>query len=154
MLNALARDRPTTGRRFRTAPSVAARIVVGAMLLIPVAFAVSFIENEKALAAEQADLDLDGLEQRLRSTKAIGLFAKLSLKKDMDKLVKDLGALHDGRDGATIDQMHERYDLLVNKVLSLVQDKDAELAEEISNGRESVWDLLADREKFTSLREG
>jgi hypothetical protein len=43
------------------------------------------------------DLDLKGLEQRLKATKAIGLFTKLSLKNQVDDLLAKFRAYHGGQ---------------------------------------------------------
>ena len=37
------------------------------------------------------------------------------------------------------------------KVLSLLQDKERELAEEIGRSREALWNLLADPREFARL---
>src|SRR6266852_735084 len=43
------------------------------------------------------------------------------------------------------------YDLLLLKVLSLLQDKDPALARDIAASREALWNLLADPAKFANL---
>jgi len=42
-------------------------------------------------------LDLTSLEKRLRETQAIGVFTKLSLKNQVDDLLEQLAAFHEGR---------------------------------------------------------
>jgi len=51
----------------------------------------------------------------------------------------------------TLAKLHENFDLLVLKVVSLLQDKDPPLAREISVSREALWNLLADPVKFKTL---
>lgn len=93
-------------------------------------------------------LDLGALEQRLKETRAIGLFTKLSLKNQVDDLLNQFRAFH-GRQGATsLAELRQRYDLLLLKVLSLLQDGDPALAAAISSSREALWGILADPVKF------
>jgi len=98
-----------------------------------------------------AIVDLTGLETRLRETSAIGLFTKLKLKNEVDDLLGRFRTFHEGRGGATLTKLRESYDLLVLKVVSLLQDKDAPLARDIFTSREALWNLLADPVKFKTL---
>ncbi len=96
-------------------------------------------------------LDVASLEKRLRETKAIGFFTKLSLKNQMDDLLAQFRAFHEARSGVTLAQLRERYDLLLLKVLALLQDSDQMLARDVSASREVLWSLLADPAKFRKL---
>jgi hypothetical protein len=96
-------------------------------------------------------LDLASLEQRLRDTKAIGLFTKISLKNQVDDLLTQFRAFHHGRTGPVLTELRERYNLLLLKVLSLLQDSDPVLAQAIAASREGIWGVLADRAKFATL---
>ena len=98
-------------------------------------------------AVDPETLDLEGLEKRLVGTKAIGVLSKLSLKGKLDEFVKDLRAAHRGEE-RTLEEMRERYDLLVHNVQAMLEKKDPELAKEIAAAREPLWKLLADIEKF------
>jgi hypothetical protein len=91
------------------------------------------------------------LEQRLRDTKAIGVFTKLSLKNQVDDLLTQFRAFHQGRAGAVLTELRERYNLLLLKVLSLLQGSDPVLAQAIAGSREAIWGLLADPAKFATL---
>jgi hypothetical protein len=95
--------------------------------------------------------DLTSLEKRLRATSAIGVFTKLSLKNEVDDLLERFRTFHTGRGGTPLAKLRESYDLLVLKVVSLLQDKDSALARDISTSREALWSLLADPEKFKTL---
>ena len=99
-------------------------------------------------AADPKTLDLEGLEKRLVNTKAIGILSKLSLKGKLDEFVKDLRATHGGGDEHTLEEMRERYDLLVHNVQAMLEKKDPELAKEIAAAREPMWKLLAEIETF------
>jgi hypothetical protein len=96
-------------------------------------------------------LDLTSLEKRLRETQAIGVFTKLSLKNQVDDLLEQLAAFHKGRGQPPLAKLRESYDLLLLKVLSLLQDKDPALARDIAASREALWNLLADPTKFANL---
>jgi len=96
-------------------------------------------------------LDLEALKQELRETKAIGIFTKLTLKNQVDDLLDQFRALHKGRPKPTLSDLRRSYDLLMMKVLSLLQDKDQKLASQIVSSRETIWGLLADAKKFAAL---
>jgi len=95
--------------------------------------------------------DLTSLEKRLRDTSAIGVFTKLSLKNEVDDLLERFRTFHEGRGGTTLAKLRENYDLLVLKVVALLQDKDSALARDISTSREALWNLLKDPVKFKTL---
>ena len=101
--------------------------------------------------AAAPSLDLNGLKEQLKETKAIGVFTKLSLKNQVDDLLQQFRDHYQGKAKITIAQLRRSYDLLLMKVLSLVQDADQRLASEIVASREAIWSLLADRQKFSTL---
>jgi hypothetical protein len=109
------------------------------------------VPAEKAPAPVPA-LDLNGLKQQLKDTKAIGLFTKLTLKNQMDDLLEWIGEYHLRKGKRSLSDLRRSYDLLVMKVLSLVQDEDRKLASDILASREAIWDLLADPRKFAALQ--
>ncbi len=94
-------------------------------------------------------LDLKSLEQRLKDTKAIGLMTKLAVKNQVDDLVDQFRAYHDGRRPPTLPDLRRPYELLLMKLLSLLQDKDPSLAQALNDSREAIWGILSDRDKFT-----
>ncbi|MBV9697758.1 MAG: hypothetical protein JO005_12580 [Gammaproteobacteria bacterium] len=96
-------------------------------------------------------LDLVALEDRLRSTKAIGVFTKLSLKNEVDALLGAFREFHRGAPSPTLPQLRQRYDLLLMKVLSLLQDGDPSLASAIGASREAIWAVLIDPKSFAKL---
>lgn len=98
-----------------------------------------------------ASLDLPALELRLRETKAIGVFTKLTLKNQVDDLLQRFHLYHDGHGDVKLEQLRQSYDLLLLKVLSLLQDKDAALARAISASREAIWSILVDPKKFAAI---
>jgi hypothetical protein len=96
-------------------------------------------------------LDLTSLEQRLRDTHAIGLFTKLSLKNQVDDLLQQFRAYHAGQSKPMLTELRQRYELLLLKVVSLLQDGDPPLAAAVSSSREAIWGILTDREKFSKI---
>lgn len=98
-----------------------------------------------------ATLDLPLLEQRLKDTRAIGVFTKLSLKNQVDDLLTQFRAYHKGGSGKTLTQLRQSYEVLLLKVVSLLQDDDPQLAAAVGSSREAIWSVLADPKKFASL---
>ena len=104
-----------------------------------------------ATAAAPA-LDLAALEQRLRDTRAIGVFTKLSLKNQVDDLLGRFRDFYGRKSTATLAELRQKYDLLLLKVLSVLQDGDPALAATIAASREAIWGILADPVKFSKLQ--
>jgi hypothetical protein len=106
-----------------------------------------------ALTAPAAPLTLDlkALEAQLRATKAIGLFTKMSLKNKVDDLMQQFREHYAGKTTRTMTDLRRSYDLLIMKVLSLLQDTDQKLASAIVSSREAIWALLSDQNKFANL---
>jgi len=99
----------------------------------------------------QTPLDVAGLTARLRDTNAIGVFTKLALKNQVDDLLMQFRAHHQGGQRSGVASLRQPYDMLVLKVLSVVQDKDPSLALAIAGSREAIWGILADPQKFNSV---
>jgi len=96
-----------------------------------------------------APLDFKLLGTRLRETRAIGVMTKLSLKNQADDLVVAFRSYHKGQGKATLVELRRSYDMLLLKVLSLLQDSDPALARDIVQSRAAIWGILADPRKFT-----
>ena len=96
-------------------------------------------------------LDLTSLETRLKETNAIGVLTKLSLKNQVDDLLNQFRAYYQGRLKTTLAELRRTYDLLVLKVLSLLQDSDPSLAAAIVASREAIWGILSDPAKFANF---
>jgi hypothetical protein len=114
--------------------------------------------SKQATVATTADrpgmaqsLDLASLEQRLRDSQAIGVFTKLSLKNQVDDLLAQFRAYHRKESKTSLTELRQRYNLLLLKVLSLLQDSDPPLAAAISSSREAIWSILTDPEKFAKI---
>lgn len=100
---------------------------------------------------KEPPMDVEALEARLRETKAIGLFTKLALKNQIDDLIKQFGEYHQGVKKISINSLRQSYDMLVLKMLAVIQDGDPSLANMILSSREAIWKILSDREKFKTL---
>ena len=96
-----------------------------------------------------APLDFKALASRLRETRAIGVLTKLALKNEVDDLVDRFRAYHKRQGTATLAELRRNYDMLLLKVLSLLQDSDPPLARDIVKSRAAIWSILEDPRKFT-----
>lgn len=96
-------------------------------------------------------LDLKSLETRLKETKAIGVFTKLALKNQVDDLLNQFRAYYQGRLKTTLAELRRPYEMLLLKVLALLQDTDPPLAGAIVASREAMWGILADPAKFATI---
>lgn len=115
------------------------------------------VAKDKAPAATPANpgaaspLDLKSLETRLKETRAIGVFTKIALKNQVDALLDQFRAYYQGRLKVTLPQLRRSYDLLLLKVLALLQDADPPLASAIASSRESIWGVLSNPAKFAAV---
>jgi hypothetical protein len=96
-------------------------------------------------------LDLQALEAQLKATSSIGFFTKIALKNQVDDLLDQFREYYGGGQAVTMTGLRRSYDLLMMKVLSLLQDKDPALAADIVSSREAIWGLLADPKTFATL---
>jgi hypothetical protein len=96
-------------------------------------------------------LDLASLEQRLKDTKAIGVLTKITLKNQVDDLLDQFRAFYRGKLKTDLASLRRSYDLLVLKVLSLLQESDQALATAIVASREAIWGILSDPAKFATI---
>lgn len=102
-------------------------------------------------AAAAPALDLKTLEQRLRDTRAIGVFTKLSLKNQVDDLLAQFKTFYGGHSQITLVQLRQKYEGLLLKVVSVLQNDDPQLASAISSSREAIWNVLADPKSFANI---
>jgi hypothetical protein len=105
----------------------------------------------EAVTPKAPPLDLAALEQRLKDTKAIGVLTKITLKNQVDDLLDQFRAYYQGKLRTDLASLRRSYDLLVLKVLSLLQDGDQALATAIAASREAIWGILSDPVKFATI---
>jgi hypothetical protein len=108
-------------------------------------------EQPRAAGNAPPTLGLSEIEQRLRDTHAIGVFTKLSLKNQIDDLLGQLRAYHLKQTSVSLPQLRQRYDVLLQKVIGLLQSGDAPLAKDISSSREAIWSLLTNPTTISQL---
>jgi hypothetical protein len=104
-----------------------------------------------AKAQAAAPLDLKSLETRLKETQAIGVFTKLTLKNQIDQLLDQFRAFYQGKAKTSLAELRRSYDMLVLKVLALLQDTDPPLASAIAGSREAIWGILSNPAKFAAV---
>lgn len=114
----------------------------------PSATPTSTAQAQSTAPPTKPPLDLKSLEQRLKGTDAIGVLTKLSLKNQVSDLVSRFNAFHAGNRPPTLAELRPAYELLLMKVLSLLQDKDPALANEINASRGAIWGVLTDSNKL------
>jgi cytoskeletal protein RodZ len=143
----------TTTDRPATPPLPAEkRSATAAKAAPPVAAAAKAPAVAAAVAKAAAPpLDLKSLETRLRETPAIGVMTKLTLKNQVDDLLDQFRAYYKGTLKSTLADLRRAYELLVMKVLALLQDADPPLATAIASSREAIWGILADPVKFSTV---
>ena len=146
---------PATARTRASNPPVTPAVTPGGpatAAIPPAAAAVTAAPPpSRPPVAAAATLDLNALEQRLRDTKAIGLFTKLSLKIQVDDLLAQFKAFHQGQSRNTLEQLRQKYELLLMKVVSVLQDGDPALASAVLSSREAIWSILTDPKKFAAI---
>ena len=90
--------------------------------------------------------------KQLKSTKAIGVFSKIALKNQVDDLMKQFSDYYQGKSKSSTPELRRSYDMLLMKVLSLLQDSDQQLAVQVVSSREAIWGLLSDPKRFATLQ--
>jgi hypothetical protein len=106
-----------------------------------------------AAAAKQSPppLNLTSLEERLKGTNAIGVLTKITLKNQVDDLLDQFRAYYKGKTKTALSDLRRSFDMLVLKVLSLLQDSDPSLAAAIAASRDAIWGVLSDPAKFAAI---
>ena len=94
---------------------------------------------------------MKSLETRLKETPAIGVFTKLALKNQIDELLDRFRGFYQGKVKTSLAELRRSYDLLVLKVLALLQEADPPLASAIAGSREAIWGVLSNPAKFAAV---
>ncbi len=108
-------------------------------------------EKEAPADTAAGQYNIDELVARLRATKAIGFFTKLALKNEIDDLMDRFRRFHAGDGNTPLEKLRDHYNLLFMKVITLLQDGDPPLGQEIARARQILWAKLADPREFTRL---
>ena len=109
------------------------------------------VETEASPETAKKEFDIKELVDRLRATKAIGFFTKLALKDQIDDLLGKFRCYHAGACDTSLATLSEEFNLLLMKVLSLLQDDDPDLFQTLAGGREILWKNLTDPTAFARL---
>ncbi len=94
---------------------------------------------------------ITNLVARIRETGAIGFFTKLALKNQIDDLLSEFREFHEGVSNTELAVLKDQFNLLLMKVITLLQDDDPKLFQDIVSAREFLWINLADIERFERL---
>jgi hypothetical protein len=105
----------------------------------------------QCISVEQEIIDFESLEKQVRETKAMGAIAKIKLSNDINKLLAELKAFHAGKSSLTLEQQREQYDLLYMKIVTLVQEKDPELYNQLCNAWDPIWAELQDEKNLQTV---
>jgi hypothetical protein len=105
----------------------------------------------KTAAKAAPPLDVATLKERLRDSTAIGLFTKLELQNQVNDLLARFRERYGKAQKADVADLRQPFEMLVLKVLALLQERDPALAQTISKSRDAIWNILADPEKFKSV---
>ncbi len=98
-----------------------------------------------------ARFNITNLATRIRKTGAIGFFTKLTLKNQIDDLLSEFQRFHTGSGDIELPVLNDHFNLLLMKVITLLQDDDPKLFQDIVSAREILWINLADPERFQRL---
>ena len=69
----------------------------------------------------------------------------------MDDLLAQFKAFHQGQSRSTLEQLRQKYELLLMKVVGLLQDGDPALASAVLSSREAIWGILTDPKRFAAI---
>ena len=92
------------------------------------------------------EFNLDILITRLKETDALGVFTKLALKGDVEEIIE---MAHEYQSLAALPKLQsvrERFDGLVLKTITLLNDKDPDLAADMYQARDLVWESILEVE--------
>jgi hypothetical protein len=109
----------------------------------------------EAVAENTAGVDpvVNELLQRFSDSKAVGVFTKLSIKNNITHLNQSFGTYHQGKRPPTIEELRESYDLMVQEIMVLIQNKDPVLARDLYETRLLLWSYLVEPDKYALFQE-
>jgi hypothetical protein len=141
-------DHPATRMKIVRISAMKLHVVLGLVLLT-----LSFFGVAQQTGSDNSadDIDLDALVDRVSHSKHLGFLTKISLRQDVDRLLESIRKYHSGAGEGSLEKARERYDIMVHKLIILLQDKDKELTKSIDDGREKLWAILSDEKKFADI---
>jgi hypothetical protein len=66
----------------------------------------------------------------------------------VNDLLDEFRQFHDGKINVPLAELRQRYEQLLLKVITLLQDADGPLARAVSSSREAIWGVLVDPKTF------
>ena len=119
-------------------------------VFILLAFVVDAYSINAPDQSAQMDPKVEELIDRFAKTKAIGVFTKLSIQTNVTRLHNAFTGYHQGKQPPSIEELRERFDLMVQEMMVLVQDKDPELARDLHTSRLLLWSYLSSPGKLVT----
>ncbi len=110
-------------------------------------------QNQFAVAYAEApseELNLKSLKLRLRKTDSVGLFTKLALKAELDRLLEDFNLHHLGRSDHGLEALMARFERLMGRTLKLVRKGDPVLYRTLASSRDALRTVFSDPTKFAA----
>lgn len=108
-------------------------------------------DGSSPAVTETPKLNMASLEKKIRATSAIGFFTKLEIKGQVDDLIEQFRGFHDKEGSLNLGELRQSFNLLLLKVLTLLQDSDPGLSREIGSSRLDLWQILSNPAKFAEI---
>ncbi len=126
-------------------------LMIASFILISLSFVLEVHPDNAPGRLGSSDPKLDELFDRIIETRAIGTFTKLSIKGNVTRLHKAFGVYHQGNRPPSLEELRERYDVMLQEMIILFQKKDPDLARDLYAARMLLWSYLVDPEKHVSF---
>jgi hypothetical protein len=84
----------------------------------------------------------------LKDSDAVGLLEKVRLKTAIDDLIRRMKSYHGGSRQFSGAELQEQYDVLLMRIASHLQHKDAILHGQLCNAWLLIWEDLEDPDRF------
>jgi hypothetical protein len=133
-------------------------LLVSALAFASVCFAAQSLPENPGLTdarrpaqpARGEELSLFALEERIRETPVLTPLKKEALRTEIAGLVVRFRRAH-GRGESEVAALRKPYNRLMAKLHEALKN-DPQLAADVTASREPIWDVLANRAQFASLR--
>ena len=88
------------------------------------------------------NIDLDALETKISNTQAIGFFAKLRIRIEIDSLTDKISQILNGRSTASLKDVKRRYEDFHRSTVTRLRKGAPSLADELAKSRDQFWMVL------------
>ena len=106
------------------------------------------VQVQSNVVSSATALDMTGLADGLRQTRAIGFLAKLEVKEQAERLIDDMQQFHEGGSNHELTSLRARFDSLLEWLVSLVSPGDPVLHDQLIASRDVLWHTLANPATF------